>query len=260
MDIEREEQDHQSIEKENVISQDNNHVGITDKQLECSLVAPNSCPDCGIKIGKRTVTHRCRVEGTVRDEEIRPSIYTRKQCPNCKREFRKTTTFASHKCKKKSKVGKSGIGIPGNTESGNLQCPHCKRFYVSRKALVFHIRMLHKKAQCTICGLFLANYGLVKTHKLAAHTERIECPQCKKTFTKMTFQNHLNSHKEASHLCPECGVMFKSGQNLQVHLKRFHSPGKVPSMKVYIRKEKSKKRKIGEEVSVSEGAGTEDED
>lgn len=260
----------QSIEREDSISQDDNHLDVSDEQSKPALSARKKCPDCGIKVGKRT--HRCKLENsdTVQYEENRPSVYARKQCPDCGREFRKLATFASHTCEAKTKVDNSSevTASPGNKENDNKdqeaqakpQCPHCKRFYVNRESLMVHIRTLHKKSRCTICGLVLANYGLVKSHKLAVHFEKAECPHCKQKISKKNIQNHLNSHKEASHLCPECGVMFKSGQNLQVHLKRFHTPGKAPSMKLYIRKEKSKKRKLSDEVNANETAELREED
>ncbi|KXJ81458.1 hypothetical protein RP20_CCG019685 [Aedes albopictus] len=259
----------QSIESEDSISHDDNHLDVTDEQSKPASSARKKCPDCGIKVGKRT--HRCKLENsdTVQHEENRPSVYARKQCPDCGREFRKLATFASHTCEAKTKVDNSSevTASPGNKENNKdqeaqakPQCPHCKRFYVNRESLMVHIRTLHKKSRCTICGLVLANYGLVKSHKLAVHFEKAECPHCKQKISKKNIQNHLNSHKEASHLCPECGVMFKSGQNLQVHLKRFHTPGKAPSMKLYIRKEKSKKRKLGDGENANESAGLREED
>ncbi|EAT42944.1 AAEL005592-PA [Aedes aegypti] len=259
------------------MSQDEDQLATAIEKPKREKAVKKNCPDCGLRIQKRTALgpHHCIVDENALKQH-QSSSYVRKQCPNCGREFRKLSTFAKHKCEAnaKAKVDNSSdmtesLGRKENSHTdqpsaetptpSKPQCPHCKRFYINRESMLVHIRSLHRKARCTICGLVLANYGLVKAHRLAVHIEKAECPHCKQRFSKKNFQNHLNSHSEASHLCPDCGMMFKSNQNLQVHLRRFHTPGKTPSMKRYIRHGKSRNRVIDVDENATENSESQQE-
>lgn len=139
-----------------------------------------------------------------------------------------------------------------------FQCPHCELLLKNRDTYRIHIKMLHTPAKCEICDLQMANHGQLLSHNNAIHIKADqECPYCGRMFKKKSFQKHLNAHQEAKHLCADCGVRFKSYQNLQIHRKRFHNPDKTPRMpKGYIRVDRGKNEMLTVPGSMHIDAGS----
>ncbi|XP_062564835.1 zinc finger protein 493-like isoform X1 [Armigeres subalbatus] len=244
---------------------DENQFDFVNKQKK---FVRKQCSSCGQEFRKHITftTHKCYIESKVKASMATPSTesqkteetvnkqkkFVRKQCSSCGQEFRKHITFTTHKCYIESKV-KAAMATTStetqNTEetapSAKFQCPHCHRLLKNQGNLRVHIFTLHRPYKCNICGLQMGSYSQVKSHKNAVHTKPDQkCPHCGRMFKAKTFQNHLNSHQKASHLCADCGVMYKSYQNLQVHRKRFHTHDKPPRMsKGYIRRNRGKNEK-----------------
>ena len=138
--------------------------------------------------------------------------------------------YKEHVCKvcdKKILFGKSAHIKKYHT--GNIiKCPKCNKSFNTFVRAMSHIRNIHEKKPCTICGKIIQNNSMT-THIQQAHTandeKKFKCETCGKGFVaNNALQDHINTHTgEKPHVCKACVKGFASYGNLRTHIQREHT-------------------------------------
>jgi len=104
------------------------------------------------------------------------------------------------------------------------QCSFRTRFQPSLKK---HIRTVHEKVPCTVCGKIISKVRLT-IHMNTFHTEEKKkpflCKICNKGYgCKKSFQEHGNIHTgERPFQCDLCEKRFASSGNMYMHRRSSH--------------------------------------
>ena len=116
-----------------------------------------------------------------------------------------------------------------------LHCSQCNFTTKVQSYLNKHMRTVHEKLPCTICGKLVPKVRL-KTHLVIFHTDNsakpYQCKECGKGFAnKCSYQDHTNIHTgEKPYQCPLCEKRFASNGNMYMH-RRSHMGYKRKSAK-----------------------------
>ena len=92
-------------------------------------------------------------------------------------------------------------------------CPHCGKGFKSPVHLSHHIRNMHEKYPCDLCGKMIATKHKSR-HFQQVHVDpehrRYKCEHCGKGFAaSQSLKDHVNLHTgERPHVCKFCGKSF----------------------------------------------------
>ena len=121
-------------------------------------------------------------------------------------------------------------------DAGNWKCHMCEEtvfnqnnksvneFYKTKAKLKLHIKEVHSKRPCHICGKVFGE-NQMKRHMLQVHTENDKkpciCSICNKGFiNKFRLENHMNTHTgNKPYLCQHCGKRFANHRNMNPHIR-----------------------------------------
>jgi KRAB domain-containing zinc finger protein len=104
----------------------------------------------------------------------------------------------------------------------NLTCPQCgKRFQKSQK-MSDHIRNVHTKITCELCGMVMAakqRKRHFQQHHMDESERKFKCDICGKGFMESSkLKDHINIHTGAKpHLCRFCGKGFANRGTQKMH-------------------------------------------
>jgi KRAB domain-containing zinc finger protein len=108
-----------------------------------------------------------------------------------------------------------------------LHCDECSFQTQFQPYLKKHIRTVHEKLPCTVCGKIISKVRLT-IHMNIFHTEEKKkpflCKTCNKGFScKKSFQEHSNIHTgERPFQCDLCEKRFASSGNMYMHRRISH--------------------------------------
>lgn len=127
----------------------------------------------------------------------------------------------SHVCCLCQKVSKTRRYLKKHLEnfhgkSTKLHCDLCPRIFFSRELIFEHMKRAHfeKCLVCNICGFKTANNSNFKNHK-RIHSEKVECPICKKYVSSLRVHKKTHDPKEK---CPVCKKPV-GRTNMKAHVK-----------------------------------------
>lgn len=103
--------------------------------------------------------------------------------------------------------------------STRMFCDLCPKVYFTKQSISSHMRTVHSKKlfACNVCDYKTASKNHLSKHKMT-HTEKIECPICKKHVSVL--KAHMESHNPKVS-CPICQkVISKIG--MTTHMNRTH--------------------------------------
>ena len=115
-------------------------------------------------------------------------------------------------------------------DAGNWTCDLCEKtvfnnkIFKTKSRLEEHIKKVHCKRPCDICGKLFGGKQL-KKHILQVHTENDKkpyiCSVCNKGFvTSFRLKNHMNTHTgNKPYICQHCGKGFADHRNMKAHVK-----------------------------------------
>ena len=138
-------------------------------------------------------------------------------CDICGKTFTNETHLRTH-------LGSRGCKL---LDLPTLQCQNCSFQTKNQAYLNKHIRTVHERSPCPICGKLVPKTRL-KTHMTIFHTEDhakpFQCKICGKGFaTRLAFQEHTNTHTgEKPYQCDRCEKRFASSGNMYMHRRSSH--------------------------------------
>ena len=138
-------------------------------------------------------------------------------CDICGKSFTSEIFLRTHLGSRKCK----------NLDLTILQCQSCPFQTTNQAYLNKHIRTVHERSPCPICGKLVPKTRL-KTHMTIFHTEDhakpFQCKICGKGFaTRLAFQEHTNTHTgEKPYQCDRCEKRFASSGNMYMHRRSSH--------------------------------------
>ena len=138
-------------------------------------------------------------------------------CDICGKSFTNETHLRTHLGSRRCKI----VDFP------LLQCQSCPFQTKNQAYLNKHIRTVHERSPCPICGKLVPKTRL-KTHMTIFHTEEhakpFQCKICGKGFaTRLAFQEHTNTHTgEKPYQCDRCEKRFASSGNMYMHRRSSH--------------------------------------
>ncbi|XP_063883809.1 zinc finger protein 860-like isoform X2 [Scylla paramamosain] len=135
-------------------------------------------------------------------------------CKVCNKEFTKMSSLYIHMKIEHSK--------------NPLSCSICDKRFHCESLLKKHIVKVHDNAavqqtitKCDKCDFSAKTQRALKIHQGLVHHSKLglfTCKKCKKTFsTKLTYKNHVATHRKKSIICPLCSEKFTSEHELQTH-------------------------------------------
>ena len=102
------------------------------------------------------------------------------------------------------------IGVHGNEEHS---CPHCQLVFKTKARLDKHVKWVHEKTPCELCGELVGN---LSRHMINVHeNQKWPCPQCESVFKS---KDQLQKHNKRVHEktpCEQCGELVG---NLSRHM------------------------------------------
>ncbi|XP_063836112.1 zinc finger protein 836-like isoform X2 [Ostrinia nubilalis] len=182
--------------------------------------------------GKKTITraqykkefNKIFIEKTMNPQEQREEFENRKnnsvylnskfKCVQCYRGFQLEDKYDDHMKRH-------------TNECGEFVCDICKTHYLSRIAIVKHIRASHDKiAKCRLCPFISSWKSAQATHKISHEGFRFRCSSCPKHYSKhSTYMYHVQSCHPEDAICHLCGESFTGIPPLQKHLQSKHLEG-----------------------------------
>lgn len=183
------------------------------------------CQDCDIPFHARQfyITHFKKVHGTFPPEFADKTKFFCDQCPDAflSNDRLKTHVWTKHRIDKKNekiKVRRS------------FECKHCQKSYTTLCNLQEHVLKIHEKNTPFKCQQCNSKFGLqhvLNTHMKIVHS-KVNCDLCGQRIYN-SFE--LKRHKAEVHgivpsdaiQCDQCPLIFKSKANLQRHMSSKHS-------------------------------------
>jgi KRAB domain-containing zinc finger protein len=112
-------------------------------------------------------------------------------------------------------------------EENPVECPQCQKIFKSPWHLESHIKGLHDKYHCDLCGL-MVSVKYKSRHFQQKHVSpedrKFKCEVCAKGFSTGTgLRDHHNIHTgERPYVCKFCGKSFASSGNKEMHVRTTH--------------------------------------
>ena len=141
-------------------------------------------------------------------------------CEECGKVYENNTKLSYHKMVKHSEP--------------ELKCDQCSKKCFTQHGINKHIKDVHEKKACTMCGEMFSDKGM-KAHMYRKHTEDHlkphVCKICGKGFDEPhRFNTHMNIHLgKKPHKCKYCDRAFADKANAFAHIKSVHEGFKRPS-------------------------------
>ncbi|XP_044743338.1 zinc finger protein 39-like [Chrysoperla carnea] len=161
------------------------------------------------------------------------------KCEKCQQEFHTTHRLGHHmhqrhkavgiKCKKCELICYHPLHLSAHEKThstSNLSCEICNKLFSDAHKLKRH-KFIHgeRTFACTKCDLsFKEKYALKRHIKTVHSVDQYEaCHVCGKSFKKIHFQKHLDTHGDRVKLsCETCSKQFYYKYNLEQHVKHVH--------------------------------------
>ena len=156
-----------------------------------------SCDNCGLDF---------KMKQDLKRHEISVHFEAKHECFKCGTQFTRFDNLLTH-----ARIVHDG------KDTGKYTCEHCKESFPKKSNLQRHCKV---KKDCILCSEVFCSLRQLQKHKKSNHPVYAEnmfkCNQCQKTFsTKWNHSVHVAKRDEK--LCSECGVIFCSEYDLQVH-------------------------------------------
>ena len=152
------------------------------------------------------------------------NIGPRYQCDKCEKSYSVKQSWRDH-----VKYVHEGIEPPPKKEPETFHpCKDCDFVGETTYFLLQHIRNVHPRVSCDICGFRGLLQSDIKRHKEEEHEGVVHsCPHCAGTFKQKQL---LNTHMKAQHgpqdfLCSQCDYTTGLLGRLGDHVKKAHSAG-----------------------------------
>ncbi|XP_045123490.1 zinc finger protein 888-like isoform X2 [Portunus trituberculatus] len=140
-------------------------------------------------------------------------------CKVCNKEFTKMSSLYIH-----MKIEHS---------ENPLSCSVCDKRFHCESVLKRHITNIHDNltlqkiiTKCDKCDFSAKTQRALRIHQGLVHRLKpnlFTCKKCKKTFsTRVTYKNHVATHRKRSIICPLCSNKFTSEDELQTHTVSVH--------------------------------------
>jgi Zinc-finger of C2H2 type/Zinc finger, C2H2 type len=181
-------------------------------ELFKSLIDPYECSFCTkrfrlhSKLTKHLKQHRSDVMPEQKTTARNPS------CPICQQ------VMASKYCLKRHLINSHYL-------YSTYRCHHCSEFKSLTKArMEEHLQLWHFETEqaCPDCSNVLPNRRAYLKHIKEHQTGKLQCPGCKRSFTKPAqYRTHLKINKTVIH-CKQCNAGFHSVRARDVHMQTLH--------------------------------------
>ena len=112
------------------------------------------------------------------------------------------------------------IGVHGNEKH---ECQHCQLIFKTKARLDKHIKWVHEKTPCELCGELVGN---LSRHMINVHeNQKWPCPHCQSVFKS---KDQLQKHNKRVHEKTPCELCGELVGNLSRHMASIHSDQKLP--------------------------------
>ena len=151
---------------------------------------------------KRTYTKRTYTKRSP-GEKKKHTPPVKKMCPECGLNVYNLTNHI--------------IGVHGDEKH---ECHHCQLVFKTKARLDKHVKWVHEKTPCELCGELVGN---LSRHMISVHEDqRHTCDSCGKIFkSKDQLQKHIAwSHDKVQ--CEQCGDLVGKGK-MQRHISSKHT-------------------------------------
>jgi len=116
--------------------------------------------------------------------------------------------------------------VQGVHGTKKLQCSQCTSVFKEEAALKRHVKELHTKMTCEVCGKVFP-YRSYQRHYLRQHTPEhlkpFKCDICvplRGFICRQDLSEHMNTHTmDRPHVCQICSAAFRSSGNLCAHIR-----------------------------------------
>ncbi|XP_014663406.1 PREDICTED: zinc finger protein OZF-like [Priapulus caudatus] len=150
---------------------------------------------------------------------------------------------------------KKHMELHNRTADSNVVCVYCSKVYSSKATLDIHFKREHStvcSVQCQFCDYIGKDNSYLQEHLKKKHFKEFTCNNCPyATFNEETLRRHMDTHREfrpysctlcyykareqktllshmrnkhsqnesaRKHVCPFCGMKFKSSSMLKAHM------------------------------------------
>lgn len=173
--------------------------------MEKAILRCDTC--CKSYAGKDSLWHHTKSAHPLSKEQV--------YCKVCGKSFSETAKLNYH--------------LLVHSEERKFVCKICCKAFKQRTNLITHFENHFglKKVFCEICKKVFANMSNLRRHKKSLHflLDYMACPLCSKTFSSdVLLKNHFDRMHTTVNLqtfkCHTCGRLYKSKDNLRVHVKK----------------------------------------
>ena len=118
---------------------------------------------------------------------------------------------------------------PTKRRKGHFACEICEKWFRLESILLNHVLKKHGPhgpPTCAICLLTFESEPAMRYHRKIAHSDKIACEECGKSFPESTIAQHMaNTHDVCEpRTCEHCGAVFTNEMKFSRHVKSHIDP------------------------------------
>ncbi|XP_019755699.1 zinc finger protein 816 isoform X1 [Dendroctonus ponderosae] len=133
-------------------------------------------------------------------------------CEICGKSFASASYFYVHK--------KMHTGLK------QVKCDKCECSFTNSNRLQIHVRQKHTGERpylCELCSVAFVSSSALFRHKKDVHDEKVECPICRKLFSRRVLKEHIKRHREREEgikrfSCDQCSKKFTCATSRKRHM------------------------------------------